>query len=279
MRSGDTSPALGSRWQIDTPGGVFHADNVILCTPATTAARLLERVSPEVANTFDGIEYASVALVTFVLDAEDVTHRLDGSGLLVPRDEGMLTTACSWSSSKWAHFHRPGSAVLRVSAGRTDDQRWLDMTPAGLAQTLASELAEMGLIRDVVAEAAGRALNERSDTSRPLSASSPGSPDGSTVARSWTADFADGASAVRVNAWHHSLPQYEPDHLQRMQIVDECLASQAPGLLAAGAAMRGLGIPACIRQAQTAVRSLTATTVSVGGNAEPRPEGGWGLER
>ena len=146
--------------------------------------------------------------------------------------------------------------MLRVSAGRTDDRRWQDMTVAGLVEVLAGELAEMGLVGRTVAAAAAKALRDRWHAYDPLPTTSRPAAGGFSGPTTWTASFAQDTSAVRFVAWHDCLPQYEPGHLQRMDVVDECLASQAPGMVTTGAAMRGLGIPACIRQAQTAARSV-----------------------
>ncbi|MEZ5166385.1 MAG: hypothetical protein R2695_07790 [Acidimicrobiales bacterium] len=46
-------------------------------------------------------------------------------------------TACSFSSSKWAHYDDGTHAILRVSAGRVDDHRWTDLDPASLVAALA----------------------------------------------------------------------------------------------------------------------------------------------
>ena len=63
---------------------------------------------------------------------------------------------------------------------------------------------------------------------------------------------------VRVTRWPASFPQYRPGHLERVDAIDADLAATAPGAVVAGAALRGLGIPACIRQATAAVDRLLA---------------------
>ena len=63
---------------------------------------------------------------------------------------------------------------------------------------------------------------------------------------------------VRVSRWPRSFPQYRPGHLDRIDETERHLASAAPTIVLAGAAYRGLGIPACVRQGQTAARTLTA---------------------
>lgn len=63
---------------------------------------------------------------------------------------------------------------------------------------------------------------------------------------------------VRVTRWPASLPQYRPGHLDRVAAVEDDLSAMAPGVLVAGAAMRGLGVPACIRQGRASARRLLA---------------------
>jgi oxygen-dependent protoporphyrinogen oxidase len=63
---------------------------------------------------------------------------------------------------------------------------------------------------------------------------------------------------VRVSRWIRSFPQYRPGHLDRVVQVERTLATALPGIVLAGAAYRGLGIPACIRQGQGAAQSLLA---------------------
>ena len=61
--------------------------------------------------------------------------------------------------------------------------------------------------------------------------------------------------------WPRSFPQYEVGHLARVDRIDAALAG-LPGLVAAGAAYRGLGLAACVRQAeQAATEVLSALSV------------------
>ena len=116
-------------------------------------------------------------------------------------------TACSWSSSKWNHYDDGSHAILRVSAGRVDDRRWLDLDESTLVETLRQELTlTIGL---------------------------------------------QGECVARVTPWRQSLPQYLPGHLERCDQIDSYLEREAPGVTVAGASMRGLGLPACVRQART----------------------------
>lgn len=55
-------------------------------------------------------------------------------------------------------------------------------------------------------------------------------------------------TAVRITRWPRSFPQYTPGHLDRIDEIERALATDTPGVAVAGAAYRGIGVPACIRQ-------------------------------
>jgi oxygen-dependent protoporphyrinogen oxidase len=92
----------------------LDVDAVVLAVPAAPAARLLREVVPAAAEELAGVEYASVAIVTLVLDGGVATR---GSGYLVPAVEGRTTKAVTFSSRKWAHLAGERE-VVRASVGR-----------------------------------------------------------------------------------------------------------------------------------------------------------------
>jgi oxygen-dependent protoporphyrinogen oxidase len=118
----------------------LDADGVVLAVPAYDAGPLLRDVDAGAADTLGAIDYSSVTLVTFAYASNAVDRPLDASGFLVPRPEGLLMTACSWASSKWSHLAAPGRFLLRVSAGRTGDERALGMSDAAVVGQLREEL-------------------------------------------------------------------------------------------------------------------------------------------
>ncbi|HRE01816.1 MAG TPA: hypothetical protein PLV68_10995, partial [Ilumatobacteraceae bacterium] len=56
-------------------------------------------------------------------------------------------------------------------------------------------------------------------------------------------------SAVRLGRWPMAFPQYRPGHAARVDAIDRALRRDAPGVFVVGASYRGIGIPACIQQA------------------------------
>tara|TARA_Y100000746_G_scaffold186876_1_gene165704 strand:- start:4095 stop:5474 length:1380 start_codon:yes stop_codon:yes gene_type:complete len=119
-----------------------EADAVILTTPAHQAAEILQ-TSSQASERLSSIEHASVVLVTMGFKSSDVGNSLNGSGMLIPRNSGFLTTAVSWGSSKWRHWDDGEHVILRVSAGRAGDTRALALDDNELVEALLTEVAQI----------------------------------------------------------------------------------------------------------------------------------------
>ncbi len=210
----------GARWRIATsPAGDLVADAVVLATPAFASAPLLAPIAPEAAAFLADIDHASVALLGLAVPRDGIDHPMDGSGFLVPRESGLLLTACSWATTKWPHLDvDPSMALLRASAGHDGDDRAVRLPDDELVAGLLADLrTTMGLRAD--------------------------------------------PREVRVTRWPRSFPQPRPGHLAAVADAEAALARAAPRLATTGAWARGVGVPACIREARAATsRLLGATT-------------------
>ncbi len=223
----EVEPA-GSGYRVVTAGGGLATpdaidaatDSVVVTLPAFAAAPLL----PPAADDLAAITYASVAVTTLAYRPESVPKPLDGAGFLVPRVDGRLMTACTFTSTKWPSTAVEGLVLVRASAGRAGDDRPDHLDDDALVARLHGELAEaIGVT---------------------------GPPVASLVSR-WTDGF----------------PQYQPGHERRVDRIEASLAAEMPGVLVAGAAYRGLGIAACVRQAEEAAAKVR-TRLTAG---SPRP--------
>jgi oxygen-dependent protoporphyrinogen oxidase len=220
LRTGTPVAALDradSSWTVRLEdGSTLAADAVLLATPAPAAGRLVAPHCQDAAAELGSIHHSSVTLVTLVYDAADVTVPLDASGFLVPRSAGLVLTAASFGSSKWAHWDDGRHVVLRVSAGRTGDERQAEMDDDELVAALRADLATtMGL-------------------------------DATPV-------------GVRVSRWPLGFAQYTVGHLERVERIEQALERDCPTLAVTGAAYRGLGLPACIRQGRESAAQLVAS--------------------
>ncbi len=206
-------------YALNVAGETVHADGLVLCCPASAAAGLLRGIAPESARGLSSIAYAGVVMVTAHVDDQRFLDRLPpGSGILVPKPDQIHLTAVSFASRKWAHWQPPGGGEVL----RLSLGRLGNEAALGFDDATCTEVALKELATHI-----GFA----------------GDPP---------------VGEVRVSRWPGAFPQYEPHHLQRVATIEATLAREAPGVLVGGAAYRGVGIPACIRQGGEAAEAMSA---------------------
>jgi oxygen-dependent protoporphyrinogen oxidase len=135
-------PVPGGGWRLPCqPGAAVEADACVLTTPAPAAAGLLRRSAPDAAGHLANVRYASVALATLAYRPGALPGPLRGSGYLVARSEGLLHTACTFTTTKWPALAAGGLVLVRASAGRDGDDRPADLDDAELVARLHGEVA------------------------------------------------------------------------------------------------------------------------------------------
>jgi oxygen-dependent protoporphyrinogen oxidase len=216
------------------------ADGVVLAVPAGPAAELLGPHDEEAGTLLRAVDHASVALVTLLYPEDAVTEPLTGTGLLVPR--GTVLRGLDPESA--------ARSEAVVTACTYLSRKWPRLARPGEVLVRASvgrygdeealASSDEDLVRRVVRELAVLVGLE-------------GEPTATLVAR-----FPD------------AFPQYRVHHLLRVAGI-ESAARRLPALAVAGAAYRGVGIPACIaggRAAAEAVREALGQQL-----ARPAPAG------
>lgn len=205
----------GFRLECTASRAEVEADAVVITVPSFAAAGMLSTVSPAAADGLAAIRHASVVTATLAYQPSALVRPLEGAGMLVPRVEGRLITACTWSTSKWPALAASGMVLLRASAGRDGDPRAMELDDVEVVRRVHDELAEALGLREA--------------------------PVTSLVSR-----------------WPRGFPQYDVGHRARVDAIEAALARDAPGVFVAGASYRGLGIAACIEQAQRAATLVSA---------------------
>ncbi len=127
---------------------VVAASAVLLATPARPAARLLADVAPVAAAELAAVEYASVAIVTMMLDRAAVSG-LEGSGVLVPPADGRYVKAATFSSSKWGWLDASAAehVVVRASVGRFGDVDDLQLPDDEIVRRVLADLRALPGVR------------------------------------------------------------------------------------------------------------------------------------
>ncbi len=216
-------------WRVrPDPGPPIDCDALLLACPAPEAARLLTGHAPGAARELGAVEHADTALVTFALPAYAFPEPPAGTGFLVPAGEGLTVKAATYSSNKW-----PWIADALRTAHPGDD---------------------LVVVRCSIGRAGETGVLERSDEELAAVAAA----DLATVA-----GVSGPPVATRVTRWADALPQYGVGHAARVERVRSAVEA-LPGLEVCGAVYGGVGIPACIAEADGAAERLAAalTTTS-----------------
>ena len=115
----------------------LDVDGVVVATPAPAAARLLADVAPDAAFALAAIDYASVAIVTYVFDE---SPDFVGSGFLVPPVDGTFIKAATVSSNKWGWVADTGRTVIRASVGRAGEATLLQHDDGDISDRALADL-------------------------------------------------------------------------------------------------------------------------------------------
>ena len=137
----------GDGYRVELVDGTsIAADAVVLATPAFVTAELLADLAPEAAMVLEQLPYVDVATIWLAYPRSAVGRPLDGTGFLVPPEEGKLLVGCTWSSAKWPHLADDAVVLIRCMVGRRGDRRWLSMDDETLVRRVHDELVEaMGM--------------------------------------------------------------------------------------------------------------------------------------
>jgi oxygen-dependent protoporphyrinogen oxidase len=138
---------VAAGYRVDLADGQsVAADAVVLATPAYATAGLLADLAPEAATVMAEIPYVDVATIWLSYPRSAMGRILDGTGFLVPPEEGKFMVGCTWSSAKWPHLADDDLVLIRCMVGRRGDRRWLDMDDDTMVARVHEELVEaMGL--------------------------------------------------------------------------------------------------------------------------------------
>jgi oxygen-dependent protoporphyrinogen oxidase len=213
------------RWSVDLGGteesrngsSTLEAEGVVVAVPAPEAARLLRPLAPGAASLLADIEYSSVAVVTMKVPEDAIRRPLRGTGFLVPRASTLEGRRALITGCTYLSRKWPHLARPGDELVRVSVGRWGDERYR--------DLDDEELATDAFGELAA-ILDVR------------GSP-----------------NEVRVTRWEGAFPQYRVGHLVRVAAIEKEVAALG-GVAVAGAAYRGVGIPACIASGRGAARAV-----------------------
>jgi oxygen-dependent protoporphyrinogen oxidase len=121
-------------------GETLRADRVIVAAPGPKIAPALEDLVPDVARALSEVPFASSSTVLLGYRCDDVAHPLDGYGMVIPKTEGLRTTALSFVSTKFAHRAPEGHVLLRGFLGGVRDGGVLGLSDEEMVKTVCDDM-------------------------------------------------------------------------------------------------------------------------------------------
>ena len=215
---------LGAACAEHSPGrATLDVDGVVIATPAPAAARLLSEASPAAAEAFGEIELASMGVVSLALPP----------GTELPRASGTLLAA-----GERRVDGTPFAAKAFTFSARKWDHHDAADAPVPVRGSV-GRFGEPGALCYTDEELLRQVRTDLAEIS------------------GVTAEPVDTA----VTRWGGGIPQYGVGHEQRVARIERALA-ETPGIEACGAALHGVGIPACVGTAEAAAGRLAGVLPS-----------------
>ncbi len=205
------------RWVVETAAGPVPCDAVVLATPPAPTVALLGGHDENAAVMLGTIDTASVATIALRFPTGDIELPDGGTGFLVPT--GTSRGADSFLTTAVTFLDRKWPHLAKEGGVL------LRVSVGRIDDVRFAELDDGALVAAVTDE-----LSELLGTT--------GSPLDTLVAR-----------------WPASFPQYHVNHLVRVEGIESAVQALG-GIAVAGAAYRGVGIPACIASGRAAARHV-----------------------
>ena len=124
-------------------GDPVSARRVIVAAPGPRIAKALEGLVPEAARALGAIPFVSSATVLLGYRRADVSHPLDGYGMVVPATENLRTTALSFVSTKFPFRAPEGHVLLRGFLGGARDPGALSLRDDEMIETVTNDMRDV----------------------------------------------------------------------------------------------------------------------------------------
>ncbi len=112
---------LGTYWEVTVDGTgrleTITTRSVIIATPAYVAAELVEALDPAAASALRSIPYAPVSVVHLGFRRDQLSHELNGFGVLAPSSERRQFLGILWASSLFPHVAPPDRVLTITLSG------------------------------------------------------------------------------------------------------------------------------------------------------------------
>lgn len=130
-------------WVVSAGHASDYFDAVIVATPTSAAAPLVEMISAELASELRAIPYSSSVTVALGFDKDVRASLPAGFGFLVPRSEGKRTLAATFVHNKFPHRAPEDRALIRCFLGGSRDEQVLQLPDEEIVRIVRDELRQV----------------------------------------------------------------------------------------------------------------------------------------
>ncbi len=150
IRSGEDAVSVvkggAAPWSVVTSRGELHADAVILATPAYASASFLDGVDGSISTVLRQIPYATMTVVCFGYEKDQINYDLNGFGYLTPKQEKLSTLGTLWDSSIFEGRAPEGKVLLRSMMGGACFPEYIKLSDAEVERRVRADLEKtMGI--------------------------------------------------------------------------------------------------------------------------------------
>jgi oxygen-dependent protoporphyrinogen oxidase len=132
-----------NRWTVSAGYQTDQFDAVIVATPASAAALVLQGTDENLASELRGIQYSSSVTVTLGYDDKVREALPPGFGFLVPRSAGRRMLAATFAHNKFPHRAPADRAVIRCFLGGARDEQILQSGEKEIVRIVRHELEQI----------------------------------------------------------------------------------------------------------------------------------------
>jgi oxygen-dependent protoporphyrinogen oxidase len=118
----------------------LEANFVVFAIPAFDAAPIIKSLSVETAHVLTSIYYSPVISIFIGVKREDIGHRLDGFGFLIPSKEKRQILGCLWNSCLFNNRAPAGMAALNAFIGGARQPELTNLSDEQIIQITLDEL-------------------------------------------------------------------------------------------------------------------------------------------
>jgi len=124
-------------------GEQLDAEIVVSAIPAYAIAKLLGGTNDKAAGLLNEILYATLNVVCFGYEREQLTHDLNGFGYLIPKAEGRSTLGTLWDSSIFPNRAPEGQVLLRSMMGGATNMGAIDLSDEEVEKRTCDDLRQI----------------------------------------------------------------------------------------------------------------------------------------